>query len=365
MKKLLVGLSLCLGIFSASAQITITTADIATPGQVLHQATDSFPTTIAIGTASATSQVWNMAALGQNAHDTLSFLNYSSAPNANFSSANLVIKEGWQNNYAYTINNSSSIQTLGLTGTLTLLGYPTAITDKDNASELLVNFPYTYNSTFTNNYRTYAKFPFGHNVTVSGFTVLIDSLRDHSTVKKTAIVDAFGTLTTPLGTYTVIRSKETKITHDTVDAYYAFPITPSWHLNAQTSADSTTIYNFWANGLGYILASATMDSTGAVKRVSWLQSAPVGVGIKEVTESNNELVFPNPAQNEINFVADASQQKAIQIFDVTGRLIDIITITNNQTTINTSNYANGMYRYNIIGKDNSILNKGKFTIINK
>ena len=361
MKKIVFCLSaICFVVLSSSAQITITTADIGIPGQVLHQATDSFPT-ISVGTASATTQIWNMAALGQNAHDTLSFLAYSSAPNPNFSTSNLILKEGWQNNYAYTVNNSSSMKTLGLSGTLPLMGYPTFITQKYITSEDVVTFPYTYNSSFTDNYRTYAKFYFGHPVTSSGITVTVDSVRDHATIRKTAIVDAWGTLTTPLGTFDVIRSKETKITYDTVDAYYNF-LGASWHNNTSHSADSTTIYNFWANGLGYVLVTAKMDSTGAVKKVDWLQSAPLGFGIKEVSKSESELIYPNPAKNEINFVADASKQKAIEIFDVAGRLIDTFTVTNNQTTINTSTFASGTYSYTIIGKDNSIVSKGKFNV---
>ena len=363
-KGLLILPLLFIGMLSASAQISITTADVALPGQVVHQASDTLPT-ISVGTASASSQVWNFSSLAQHVHDTLSFMSYASVPNSNFTSSNLVIKQGWRANYGYAINSTSSVEQLGVSGIPYILGYYVPVTQITTPAETLATFPFTYNSTFTNTYRSKAKFHYGH--VPAGAPITVDSIRDHSTTKKTVVVDAWGTLTTPIGTYNVIRSKEKKIIHDTVDVFYTLLFTSSWHNNYQNTTDSTTTYNWWANGLGYILATATMDSTSGtiVRRVDWSLSAPVGVGVPELTIPNSELVYPNPAENEINFIADATNQKAIQIFDIAGRLIDTITVTNNQTIINTSGYSNGMYMYNVIGKDNSILTKGKFAIINR
>ncbi len=355
-KTLLILSSFSFVITSAIAQITITSNDITIPTHLVYQSTDTLPT-VSVGSAGA-SQTWNMTALGQSTKDTLLFESYAWAPNTNYPTANLVIKQGSKSQFVYAISNSSSLSFLGNAGIANIGGNPTNINQMDSPTEISVTYPYTYNSSFNNNYRTKAKFYYGYNVTVSGNTVMVDSIREYSSVKKTAVVDAWGSLTTPLGTYNVIRSKETKITHDTVDAY--IHAISSWY-NVQKTADSTTTYTFWANGVGFPLVTATMDSTGNVKSVQWLTTMPA-LGINEYSSSLNESVYPNPAQNEINFVADASKQKAIKLFDVTGRLIDTFSVTNETTTINTSSYANGVYYYSIIGKDNSILNRGKFAI---
>ncbi len=362
MKKTFVFLSTFLILtITGFAQITLNTGDVAVPTTVKYQAVDIAPTVL-VGSPGAGSQSWNMAALATNRIDTLTFLPYSSFPNPLFSTSNMIVKQGWQNDFAYALNNASSLTILGNHGTVNIATYPTVVNQKFTPSEELATFPFTYNSNFVNTYRAKAKFYFGHTLTVGTNTVQVDSIRDHSTINKTVVVDAWGTLTTPLGVYTVIRSKETKITHDTVDAYAVpFPGFGFWSNAAQTSADSTTSYTWWANGLGYSLATAVMDSAGAVKRVQWLMQAPT-VGISENNEIASGAAFPNPAQNEITILTDASKQKSIEVFDMTGRKIESFLVTNNLTRINSSAYANGMYSYSITNKDNAIIYKGKFAI---
>ena len=362
MKKTLLILSaFCFSIIIASAQITITTADVATPVTAVYQANDTLPT-ISVGTP-GTNQTWNMSALATDYTDTLTFEPYSFAPDATFGTANLLVKQGYQNNFAYAINSALNLKIIGNVGTVNLLGYPTVVSQTVVPAEKLATFSFTYNTSFNQTYRTHAKFYFGHSIMVGTTSYQVDSIRDHSTVVKTVTVDAWGTLTTPLGTYNVIRSKETKVTDDTTDAYVIiFPPFGAWQNAINTTHDSITTYTWWANGLGYSLATATLDTLGNVQSVQWLMQAPVVTGVNQYTSAISEIVYPNPAQDKINFVADAATQKAIQVYDVTGRLIEIIAITNNQTTVNTSEYAKGMYSFSIIGKDNTIINRGKFTI---
>ena len=355
-KTLLIISSLLVVITGSKAQITISSNDITIPTHLVYQAIDSVHTGISVGSAGA-NQTWNMSTLAQSSKDTLTFESYAWAPNANFPNANLVIKQGWSAQYQYAVNSSSSLSFPGSAGILNLFGYPTQVTQTSTPAEIFVPYPYTYNSSFSNNYKSFAKFYYGHD---PGVGIVLDSVRDRITYKKSGVVDAWGSLTTPLGTFNVIRSKETKVKHDTIDVYYVIGL-GAWHNDAQDSMDSTTTYTYWANGIGFPLASATMDSTGAVKSVQWLTTLPA-LGVSEYTALSNETVYPNPAQNEINFVADASKQKAIQLFDVTGRLIDTYSVLDEKTTINTSNFANGVYFYSIIGKDNSILTRGKFAI---
>ncbi len=356
MKKTLLFISLvALSVFSASAQITITSADIVTPNHVIYQANDTLPN-ISEGTAGATSQIWNMTALAQHTTDTLNVIPYAWQPNVNFPSSNIVLKQGWQNQYAFGLNNASSFSFLGNGGSGNIMGTNVVINQVNTPAEIAATFPFTLNSNFVNDYTSRAQFYYGQ--TVQGLQV--DSVRSKSIVHKTVVVDAWGSLTTPLGTYSVIRSKETKITTDSLDAYIIIVGFGSWN-NVQASMDSVTTYSWWANGIGLPLVTATMDSIGDVNRVSWLQQLPA-VGINEYTEGGMESVFPNPAENEINFVADASKQQSIQIFDIAGRMIDSFLITNEKTTVNTSAYSNGLYTYSVIGKDNSVINRGKFTV---
>lgn len=353
MKKLLllslIGLSI-----NANAQITITSADIATPTKVIFQADDTMPT-ISVGSP-GTGLTWNFSSLSNDSPDTLTFRPYSDAPNASFTSANLLVQQGSQPLYSYAVNSSSSLVNLGVNGTINFDGTPTQYKSTNSPAETLALFPMMYTNNFTNDFVT-TIYPFGVNIPYGPFT--IDSLRSKSTVHKTGLVDAWGTLTTPLGTYNVLRVKEIIVKHDTTDAYIA--AVGGWQNGIVTGADSSASYVWWANGIGFPLVQARMDSLGNVRNVEWLQALPMAVGVNELSAAAIN-VYPNPAQEQINFATDAKIVKAVQVYDVTGRQVVSFTVNSDISTINTSNYANGTYSYEVIGKDNTVVNRGKFAV---
>jgi hypothetical protein len=351
MKKQLLSISIiCLFVSSINAQITITTADVITPTKTLYQCTDTAPT-ISIGPA-GTNQTWNMSTLSQHSIDTLTFLPYSAAPNSKFSTANIAVKQGYQDFYTYLKNSSGSLTSLGNGGILDLGNGPTPVNQVNTPSEILMNFPATYNTGFTSNYVTRATAYYGQ--TIQGFPV--DSVRQTSSVKKTVLVDAWGSITTPMGTFNALRSMETKISHDTIDAYAFF----NWNNAVITTADSTVSYIWWTNGVGFPLVTATMDSSGAVADVQWLKSMPIG--IHEYVAAIEINIYPNPAQNEITFSMESANVSSIQIFDIAGRIVDSYKVSNDKMIINTSQFSNGAYTYTAIGENNMVLRNGKFTI---
>ena len=286
--------------------------------------------------------------------DTLTFVSASWGPDASsFPAANLAVKQGWQNFYAYATSNASTLSIVGAAGTADFGGGPVNLKQYNSPAEILMNFPATYLTAFTSNYINTTP---AINPGISG----IDSARIKSDVRKTVSIDAWGSLTTPLGTYNVLRINETVVKYDTTDVmiggmWNSFPGTPF------TSADSTRGYSWWANGIGFPLVSIKLDSLGGKKEVTWLMSLPA-VGVNEYTAATNVNVYPNPAQNEITFAVEASKVATIQLFDITGRVIDNLSVSGTIVSVNTSAYANGSYSYALVGKDNVILNRGKFTI---
>lgn len=357
-KNLLVFSAFCLSISGTFGQspITITTADVAVPTKIIYQAFDSVPT-ISIGSPGV-SQAWNMSGLHASSLDTITILPYSSAldSTATFPTSNLVIKQGWHENYAYFVNSSTEFSVLGYSGNLPVNGTMVPAKQFVTPSDKLATFPLSYNDNFSSDYISHAKFYFGQ--TFNGIT--IDSIRQKSVVKKTVLVDAWGSLTTPLGTYNVIRTKETKVHHDTIEGYVG--LFSGWIIapSIGVTADSSVSYTWWANGLGYSLVTATMDSTGGFKTVKWLNRQPEGV--QEYYATTEVIVFPNPAQGQVTFLLESSKAKSIQVFDIAGKLVNEYKIDNDKVIINTLDFARGIYTYSIIGKDNLFLNHGKFTV---
>lgn len=358
MKKHLLLLSfLTVGFLGLQAQITITSADVAAPVHVIYQAHDTLPT-VTEG-AAGTSQVWNMAALHTHTIDTLTFIPYAWAPDPSFSASNLVAQQGTGNAYSYLINATPQLVALGFKGTFDLAGSPVTIKQINTPAEKLVTYPFTYSSNFVNDFLSMTP-PTYVNLTVGpGF--VMDSIRTRSAVHKTVVCDGWGTLTTPLGTYNVIRNKETKVKHDTSDAYIA--ILGGWQNGADIKADSTTEYTFWANAVGFPLVTITKDSSNAVVSAQWLMATPT-VGITEFTAPVTVNAYPNPAQTEINLTIDPAIAIAVQVYDMMGRLVGSYPVTSSITSISTANFANGAYSFTIISPANEIVSRGKFNVAN-
>ncbi len=355
-KNLLIVSTLLFSVLAVKAQITITSADVAAPIKVIYQSNDTLPSAgLSVGSA-GTSQTWDMSMLNSHTVDTLTFMSYAWAPDAAFPSSNLVMKQGWQNNYAYLTNSSTGFTLEGNAANLDFGAGPTPIKQINTPSEVLMNFPGTYLTNYTNNFRTNTTFFLGLD---PGIGLTVDTVKQRSSQNKTVLVDAWGTLTSPLGPFNVIRVKETIVKHDTTDAQVAFL---GWQYNVQVSADSTTGYSWWANGVGFPLVSIKLDSLGAIKQTQWLLSLPLA-GINEFTASEQVNAYPNPAQNQINIDVDANKVASVQVFDIAGRVVKSFSVTADHTVVNTSDLSNGQYSYRVFGKDQTVLNQGKFAIV--
>lgn len=395
-KSLLFITSFCIGILNVSAQIIITTADMPVPTDTIYQANDTLPT-ISIGTP-GTNQTWNLTSLVIHTMDTSMVWPYSSAPNPEFSTANLVIaQQGPQDFYGYILNTASDMKLLGGAGVVDVGGNPIQINQISSSPEIVFNFPTTYNSTYSQNYSTSAKFYFGQ--TIQGIT--IDSIHQKSGIQKTFLVDGWGTLTTPLagGPYDVLRTQEIKVTNDTTQAFFF----GSWNdIPGGISADSTATYSWWANGIGAALATATMDSSGAVNNVQWLMAIPPAIPPLSLTFSSSNLSCSglcdgtasvtaywgtapytyawstSPVQDSITAIGlcagtytvtitDSLLATATAIITITGPAQPVITangttLSTNFTAVGYKWYLNGVFIPNATSSNYTVTQNGNYTV---
>lgn len=359
-KNLLIVSTFLSSALCVNAQITITTADVAAPIKVIYQSNDTLPSAgLSVGSA-GTSQTWNMSMLNSHTVDTMTFMSYAWVPDAAFPTSNLVMKQGWQNNYAYLTNSSTGLTVEGNAGAVDFGAGPVNVKQKNTPSEILMQFPATYLTSYTNNFRQVL--PSTYFGVDPGIGITIDSIATKSSQNKTVVIDAWGSLTTPLGTYNVLRSKETIVKHDTTDIFALGAWNPFAGFTPQVSADSTTGYSWWANGVGFPLVSIKLDSLGAIKQVQWLLSLPLA-GINEYASATQVNIYPNPAQNQIKIDVDANKVASVQVFDIAGRLVKSFSVTADNTVVNTSDLANGQYSFRVYGKDQTVLNQGKFAIV--
>lgn len=96
--------------------------------------------------------------------------------------------------------------------------------------------------------------------------------------------------------------------------------------------------------------------------ITWWNIEKWPVGIKEELEGVNFNVFPNPATTVVNFETEYNKASKIEILDITGRLIETVDFTMGSTQVNTTNYSNGVYIYNITNTNGVVVKTGKFSV---
>lgn len=85
--------------------------------------------------------------------------------------------------------------------------------------------------------------------------------------------------------------------------------------------------------------------------IDLIKLPPMQVIITDVEESadfdSSISVYPNPGNNELNIIASENCKSKLQIFDFQGRMIIEKDINDNITTINTANWASGLYFWKV------------------
>ena len=87
--------------------------------------------------------------------------------------------------------------------------------------------------------------------------------------------------------------------------------------------------------------------------------------IQEIPE--NFVVFPNPNNGnfQVLYSLNESKQASIKVFDVNGKLVFVkpLDANSNLTQLNLENISKGVYYYQIIGDDSTLLKSDKLIII--
>lgn len=72
-------------------------------------------------------------------------------------------------------------------------------------------------------------------------------------------------------------------------------------------------------------------------------------------------VYPNPASTDVYFSIGTVQADQIQILDLSGRIIDVINVTNSIEMLDVNSYQNGIYFYSVV-KGETVLTTEKFVV---
>ncbi len=283
---------------------------------------------------SGTNQTWNNGSLPSTGTSPEACVTVASTTNgASFPSANIGLQSG--TTVSYFNNTASASQNYGYDASGTLIIY-------SNPEDLL-HFPLSYNNTYTDNWA--ASFVSG------GYTY-------HRKGTTAITADAYGTLTTPNGTYTnCMRIHMVQVYTDSV--FIASPTVISYNNDE---------YIWYKNGIHSSLAySYTMVANGSTsKNGGYLSSA---LSVNNIDNSNSILsVYPNPATSFINVQFNLNERKktSVKIYNTLGAEMSTSTIEDvfagiNNYKIDVANLPEGIYFVQLI-LDNGSVQTQRFSV---
>lgn len=335
------------GAFNASAQITLNEGDMAQVGGQYIFINDTTPT-VTPGSAGA-NQTWNLTGINNSYIDTTFALSPSSTPyNSSFPSSNLAMKAiipGAGESYEYANLGSDSLLVMGtVVSNMGELNYGTY-----KPADIGMVFPATYNTQWTGSAINTVKVGISPG----------DSAKEVILVTYTNVVDGWGTVTTPAGSFNALRVSVTF--QPQYDSLYEC-LGGTWVFAGMVPSSKAVSYNWYAKGQGNFVAEIEEDGNGNVLSADYMKNA-VPAGINEITNNLSVSVYPNPASDYVNIlISSAAQTGYVKVLDITGREVENDVLNNGKIQINTSAYANGMYLYLITDNNGNLLDKGKFTV---
>ncbi|MBC8457793.1 MAG: T9SS type A sorting domain-containing protein, partial [Deltaproteobacteria bacterium] len=172
-------------------------------------------------------------------------------------------------------------------------------------------------------------------------------------------VDAWGSITIPIGTYEALRVHEHQVQLDCTFLY----IVGQWNFQ-EVEIDTTDMYTWWSNDdeAGFYLAEMEMrsDLKGIVDNVIFLKAKPTQ-GVAEEAETNAITVYPNPAESYVIIETGSGFTGRIEIRTMLGKTCKTMVCNGSgQQRIALYDLPSGIYLYTVRGSNSSSIYSGKF-----
>ncbi|MBI2966860.1 MAG: hypothetical protein HYY40_03480 [Bacteroidetes bacterium] len=331
-------------------QITITETDMLDTGVTVQTILD----TLYNGTqgSSGANQTWDFSALLSHKPDSHYVVLPAGQPgSSNFPGATHASFLG--NFTIYFLGSSSSAEIMGAYGDVGT-GSPVAV--KYNPYRTYITLPSTYNTSFSGTSRATVKDDY------SGYPG-VDSVKITVRIQYSSNFDAWGQVTTPSGTFDVIRQRDLSYEWDSVFPHYTFPF-PNWSSSAiLIQRDTSDIYRWWGNGYHFPLLEINIDAGTVVEKTEYLKSIPVS-GDALTPDSGNTyvLVYRDIYSAEIHFEVKGTALHSIAITDILGKAINTYSLGTAEFNLATSNFLPGIYCYRLIDNSGKVVGSGKFPV---
>lgn len=350
------------------AQITITNATFPAAGDSLKTASDLTPSGIVM-TSPGGPQTWDYSTLNPTTRQVTAFQPASEGTaSADFPGAELVTISDVGAEVYFDVS-ATAFSVLGISGSGLGGGFP--IETDFRYSPPLVERKAPLNFFDIDQYQSNATISLPSSAIPGGIldslgipTGLFDSIRVRISVQRLEVVDGYGTLTIPGGTYDVLRQKRTDYTTTGIDVHTIL----GW-VDVATilgmdifPADTTITFNFLSNSAKEPIAVVTVDSTGlAAAQVEYKDNGIIEA-INPVTgETISIFVSPNPVTNDATFELRnmLPGQYILRIFDTNGQRVLVRDLSSDREVVSLQPLSAGMYLYNVVDTKGQVMGTGK------
>lgn len=366
MKQTLLGFLALLLSWSVSGQIIVTSATFPQVGDTLETAIDNMPTGINIGTTGGPFE-WDFTNLQAPFSSSVIYKNPASGTGSgNFPTADLLVEILGESETYFNVTGNE-VQLLGTYGSdpvnfgLTLLiDFEPALIER--------RAPLSFIDQHISNANVLV--PFSADDIPGGILDSLilapDSIRIRIGIDRTDLVDAYGTLQIPGGSFEVLRQKRTEMRETLVEAKFAIGgwvdvtdfIPGADDLLGEQTVES---YFFWSDEAKEPIAIVTMDESNTMPtRVEYKAIDFVSSVSKTVRSNPSMFAYPNPAFEEVRFdfsnIPPGNYQ--LNIINILGVRVyhQSLWINGNRTVkVNLADFRKGTYLYSLVGKDDLTL----------
>jgi hypothetical protein len=325
--------------------ITLTSSDIPVVGTRILNVNDFNLININVGNAGI-NQNYDFSNLVSSTLDSTNYIATSSTNYATtFPTSNLTMLNLPDSNYTFIQTTSNSIDVLGMLMPNPFMeGEPLRLV-ADNPIQQM-SFPATYETSFTSSGIMKSNaVPFYFELDASTY---IDSFRLNLGVSNNSQIDGWGTLTTPVGTFNVLRQKSTNVNTINVEGHSVSEPFPGFILKLWLpfldSVTTTTTYTYLTNtntNTPFILAEITTDENDVVTEANYsMVYNPAGI-----IETSNFIIseiYPNPSSDVINIKA-IDKIETLNVYAEDGKLIYNRNINSENYSLNISSFKSGSY----------------------
>lgn len=370
--------------FSATAQITVTSATFPVAGDTLHFAIDNNPAGINPATPPGGNQAWDFTGLHKSQVQNVAYQPASSgADAASFPGAETVVNNGLGETYYNLTPNK--MEALGYAGA-DPIGFGVNISAHYQPALIERRSPMNYfdiNQQSSNVGLTFPTDQPPFDSLFANLPVNVDSLRIRLNTQRSETVDGWGSCKIPGGSYNVLRQKRIEYRSPQVDVYVAlFPGFGTWvdlstvigtgggGLSQFLKNDTITTYRFYSSTDKEEIAVATMandlSSTSTVRFKNNATTTPT----HELSPVSNASIsaFPNPAVEWVRFDCTnlPPDEYTLKIFNIIGKVVwkETYQLSGSRSIrLDLDNFKKGTYLYSMTDKQGNIIGTKRLVVL--